>query len=140
MGGLGDIGGFSLNYHKQVHAGEGGLMVTGDDELALRMQLIRNHGENVTEAWGVKDIANTIGSNYRFTELQAAIAAEQFKKLKGILAHRAELAKTLDGRLRALPGLKIRSSRKAARTATTCTRCASTRRPWACRATSSCAR
>lgn len=107
VGAIGDIGGFSLNYHKQVHAGEGGLMVTNDDNLALRCQLIRNHGENVTEAYGVEDISNTIGSNYRFTELQAAIATEQLKKLKRILAHRAELARYLDGRLRPIPGLAI---------------------------------
>ena len=48
-GTIGHIGVFSLNYHKQVHAGEGGLMVTNDDLLARRMQVIRNHGENVTE-------------------------------------------------------------------------------------------
>jgi perosamine synthetase len=107
VGGIGDIGGFSLNYHKQVHAGEGGLMVTNDDELALRMQIIRNHGENVTEAYGVQDLSNMLGSNYRFTELQAAIAAEQLKKLKGFLAHRAKLASDLDGRLRPIPGLGI---------------------------------
>jgi len=107
VGGIGDIGGFSLNYHKQVHAGEGGLMVTNDDALALRMQIIRNHGENVTEAYGVQDLSNMLGSNYRFTELQAAIAAEQLQKLKGFLAHRAKLAAALDRRLRQIPGLGI---------------------------------
>lgn len=112
VGGVGDIGGFSLNYHKQVHAGEGGLMVTNDDELALRMQVIRNHGENVTEAYGVQDLSNMLGSNYRFTELQAAIAAEQLKKLKGKLAHRAKLASALDRRLRPIPGLAIQELEK----------------------------
>ena len=112
VGGVGDIGGFSLNYHKQVHAGEGGLMVTNDDELALRMQVIRNHGENVTEAYGVQDLSNMLGSNYRFTELQAAIAAEQLKKLKGKLAHRAKLASALDSRLRPIPGLAIQELEK----------------------------
>ena len=107
LGGIGDVGGFSLNYHKQVHAGEGGLMVTNDDALALRMQIIRNHGENVTQAYAVQDLSNMIGSNYRFTELQAAIAAEQLKKLKGFLAHRAKLASALDSRLRQIPGLAI---------------------------------
>ena len=46
-GTLGDIGIFSLNRHKNIQCGEGGIAVTSDDELALRMQLIRNHGENV---------------------------------------------------------------------------------------------
>ena len=73
VGTIGDIGGFSLNFHKHIHTGEGGLLVTDSDDLALRSQLIRNHGENATEALNVNDISNTIGSNYRFTELQAAI-------------------------------------------------------------------
>ena len=42
-----DIGGFSLNYHKHIHTGEGGVLVTDNDEYAERMQLIRNHAEVV---------------------------------------------------------------------------------------------
>ena len=107
VGTIGDVGGFSLNYHKHIQTGEGGLIVTNDDAIALRCQLIRNHGENATEAMGIDDISNTLGSNYRFTELQAAIGIEQFKKLEGMLAHRAELARYLDSRLQDIPGLKI---------------------------------
>ncbi len=107
VGAIGHIGGFSLNFHKHIHTGEGGLLVTNDDDIALRSQLIRNHGENATEAYNVTDISNTLGSNYRFTELQAAIGIEQFKKLKGFLAHRTELGKYLDSRLTDLPGLSI---------------------------------
>lgn len=107
VGAIGDIGGFSLNFHKHIHTGEGGLLVTNDDTLALRSRLIRNHGENATEAYGVEDISNTIGSNYRFTELQAAIAVEQFKKLKGFLSHRETLGRRLSDRLGGLPGLTI---------------------------------
>ena len=107
VGAIGDIGGFSLNYHKHIQTGEGGLLVTQDDDLALRSRLIRNHGENATEAYGVEDIANTIGSNYRFTEFQAAIATEQLKKLVGFLNHRRELASYLDKRLTGMPGLTV---------------------------------
>jgi perosamine synthetase len=107
VGAIGDIGGFSLNFHKHIHTGEGGLLVTNDDNLALRSRLIRNHGENAAEAYGVEDISNTIGSNYRFTELQAAIASEQFRKLQGFLAHRTGLGRYLDGRLAQMPGLSI---------------------------------
>lgn len=107
VGAIGHIGGFSLNFHKHIHTGEGGLLVTNDDDIALRSQLIRNHGENATEAYNVTDISNTLGSNYRFTELQAAIGIEQFKKLKGFLAHRTALGKYLDSRLIDIPGLSI---------------------------------
>lgn len=107
VGAIGDVGGFSLNFHKHIHTGEGGLLVTDNDEIALRCRLIRNHGENATEAFAVEDISNTIGSNYRFTELQAAIGIEQFKKLQGFLVHRAKLGHYLDSRLRSIPGLTV---------------------------------
>lgn len=107
VGTIGDVGGFSLNFHKHIHTGEGGLLVTNNDEIALRCRLIRNHGENATEAYEVEDISNMIGSNYRFTELQAAIGIEQFKKLKGFLAHRTKLGNYLDSRLKSIPGLTI---------------------------------
>jgi perosamine synthetase len=107
VGAIGDIGGFSLNFHKHIHTGEGGLLVTQNDDLALRCQLIRNHGENATEAYGVSDISNTIGSNYRFTELQAAIAIEQFKKLGGFLDHRKTLGAYLTTRLNNIKGISV---------------------------------
>lgn len=107
VGAIGDVGGFSLNFHKHIHTGEGGLLVTNNDEIALRCRLIRNHGENATEAYGVEDLSNLIGSNYRFTELQAAIGIEQFKRLKGFLAHRAKLGHYLDSRLNSIPGLTV---------------------------------
>ncbi|MBD3842120.1 MAG: DegT/DnrJ/EryC1/StrS family aminotransferase, partial [Campylobacterales bacterium] len=43
VGTLGDIGVFSLNYHKHIHTGEGGMCTTNDPILANKMQLIRNH-------------------------------------------------------------------------------------------------
>ncbi|MFY0631394.1 MAG: DegT/DnrJ/EryC1/StrS family aminotransferase [Flavobacteriaceae bacterium] len=107
VGTIGDIGGFSLNFHKHIHTGEGGLLVTNNDDIALRCQLIRNHGENAIEAYGVEDISNTIGGNYRFTELQAAIASEQFKKLNPILSHRTEIGKYLTNRLKDIDGLEV---------------------------------
>jgi dTDP-4-amino-4,6-dideoxygalactose transaminase len=107
VGGIGDIGCFSLNYHKHIHTGEGGIVVTNNDEIALRARLIRNHGENAYEAYGVEDLSNVIGSNYRLTELQAAIATEQLKKLDDILLRRRELASYLTTRLEAINGLTL---------------------------------
>lgn len=95
VGTIGDIGGFSLNFHKHIQVGEGGLLTTNNDEIALRCRLIRNHGENAAEEYGVTDFTNVIGGNYRFTELLAAIASEQFKKLKPILKHREKMGEFL---------------------------------------------
>ena len=58
-GTMADIGGFSLNYHKHIHTGEGGILVTNDDELALRMRLIRNHAEAALRDLQLDDITGT---------------------------------------------------------------------------------
>jgi len=90
--GFGDVGGFSLNYHKHIHTGEGGMLVTNDDQVALRCQLIRNHGENLVEVQPIEDLTNILGANYRLTELQAAIGIAQLDRLDGYVAHRQRLA------------------------------------------------
>lgn len=106
VGGFGHIGGFSLNYHKTIHSGEGGVMVTNDDDLALRLQLIRNHGEACVADMGIERIANTFGGNFRMTEVEAAIATEQLKKLEWLTDARVTLARYLDAALADIPGIK----------------------------------
>ena len=105
VGAIGDIGGFSLNFHKHIHTGEGGVIVTNHDDLAERCQLIRNHGENSADSKTNDDLFNLVGSNYRFTELQAAIGQEQMKRLDGYLNHRTRLANHLRQRIQRIPGL-----------------------------------
>lgn len=106
-GTLGDIGIFSLNYHKHVHTGEGGLIVTDDDELAERMRLIRNHAEAVVENMGRTNVVNMLGFNYRMTEIEAAIARQQLKKLLPLLKGRQENVAYLEDKLRSIPCLDI---------------------------------
>ena len=105
VGTIGSIGGFSLNYHKTIHSGEGGVLVTDDDELALRLQLIRNHGEASVEELKVTQLVNTFGGNYRMTEVEAAIAHEQLQKLDWLTEARVHLASYLDEHLADLPGI-----------------------------------
>jgi perosamine synthetase len=104
-GTLGAAGVLSLNYHKIIHAGEGGLVLTDDPEIGQRARLVRNHGETVVSELDIGNIANTIGSNFRLGEIEAAIALEQLKKLDGLLAHRRHLAERLTARLSELPGV-----------------------------------
>lgn len=96
-GTIGDIGVFSLNVHKVIQCGEGGVLTTNDPALAFRAQLARNHGEVVIDDLASQREFDPIGgSNYRLSELHAAIAAEQLKKLDGFNAARRELAAYLD--------------------------------------------
>jgi len=106
-GTMAHIGGFSLNYHKHIHTGEGGVLVTNDDDLRDRLQLLRNHAEAVVEGMGVSNIANMIGHNFRLGEIEAAIGIEQLKKLDGFLERRQEIADRLNKGLGKLHGLKI---------------------------------
>ena len=105
-GTIGDIGVFSLNYHKHIHTGEGGVCTTDNDELAVKLQLIRNHGENAVAPLELNDISNMIGFNYRLTELGAAIGIEQLKKADHLVGGREKLAKYLIDNLSQLPGIK----------------------------------
>lgn len=106
VGTVADIGVFSLNYHKHIHTGEGGVCVTDDPVLAERLQLIRNHAEAVVGDKGVTDIVNMIGFNFRMGEIEAAIGIEQLKKLPTLLKTRQNAAERLAAGLRGLKGLR----------------------------------
>lgn len=105
-GTLTDIGGYSLNYHKHIHTGEGGILVTNDDALADRMRLIRNHAEAAVGDMGVADISNMIGHNFRLGEIESAIGIEQLKKLAGFVESRQRAAARLSEGLKDLLGLR----------------------------------
>jgi dTDP-4-amino-4,6-dideoxygalactose transaminase len=105
-GTLADIGGYSLNYHKHIHTGEGGIAVTDDDELADRLRLIRNHAEVVVGDKGVTNLSNMIGHNFRLGEIECAMGIEQLKKLKRQVESRQHIAQKLDKGLAGLIGLK----------------------------------
>lgn len=99
-GTVGHMGVFSLNRHKTIQCGEGGVVTTNDVRFADRLQLIRNHGETVVETRGRPEFFSIIGWNYRMTELQAAVAVAQLDKLDRLNDRRVRLATHLTGRLK----------------------------------------
>lgn len=105
-GTLAHVGGYSLNYHKHIHTGEGGILVTDDDQTADRLRLIRNHAEAVVEGKGTTDLCNMVGYNFRLGEIECAIGIEQLKKLKGLIAKRQRAAERLTRGLSSLEGLR----------------------------------
>ncbi len=104
-GTIGHIGVFSLNYHKHIHTGEGGVCTTDDKELALRLQMIRNHAENAVDPAGIEDLTNLVGYNYRMTEIGAAIGLEQLKKSDTLVDSREKIANQLTQALSGLTGI-----------------------------------
>jgi len=111
-GTLGHIGIFSLNYHKHIHCGEGGIVVTDDDELAEKIRLVRNHAEAVVEGKGVTDIVNMIGFNLRMTEIEASIGLCQLKKLERLLKARQENCKYVSEHLQEISAISVPVVRK----------------------------
>ncbi len=102
VGTIGDIGVFSFNQHKTITTGEGGVIITNNENIAKKCALIRNHGEVVVSNMDVDDIVNVVGWNYRMTELEAAVGIAQFEKLDSLTEHRIELAEYLTNRLQKL--------------------------------------
>ena len=107
LGTIGDVGGFSLNYHKTIHCGEGGIVVTDNDQIAMRLKLIRNHGESVADSFKISAKGNIFGGNFRMNEIEAAIAIEQLKKLNFLTKHRQKLAKYLIKKIKKFKFLEI---------------------------------
>jgi dTDP-4-amino-4,6-dideoxygalactose transaminase len=105
LGTIGDIGVFSLNYHKTIHCGEGGVAVTNDPDLADRLRLVRNHGEVVVGREGAPDHPDILGFNYRMTEIEAAIARVQLGRLDALTEPRIRHAHRLTERIGRLAGL-----------------------------------
>ena len=104
-GTIADVGGYSLNYHKHIHTGEGGILVTNDEKIAKKLQLIRNHAEAVVGSMNDVNLVNMIGYNFRLGEIECAIGIEQLKKLKCLVEKRQKIANLLNNRLDGLDGL-----------------------------------
>ena len=102
---IGKAGVFSFNRHKTMQSGEGGVVITNDEETAKRMMLVRNHGEGVVDAWKMKDISNTIGQNLRMTEMEAAVALCQIRKLDQLNKTRIELSNRITNGLQDIAGI-----------------------------------
>jgi L-glutamine:2-deoxy-scyllo-inosose/3-amino-2,3-dideoxy-scyllo-inosose aminotransferase len=101
IGGLGDIGAFSLQLSKVLTAGEGGLTLTNDWVLFQRLYSLRNCGRPFQEG------SPTVQSgNYRMTELQAALLLAQMEHMEEWVNHRDENAQYLNRKLAEIPGIQ----------------------------------
>tara|TARA_B100000965_G_scaffold397168_1_gene413247 strand:+ start:348 stop:1511 length:1164 start_codon:yes stop_codon:yes gene_type:complete len=83
-----DIGGFSLNRHKHINTGEGGILLTNNKEYAERLYLIRNHAESSLKKNQINKYRKLVGYNFRLGEIESAIGITQLSKLKKIIEKR----------------------------------------------------
>jgi perosamine synthetase len=98
-GSIGDMGCFSFYATKNMTAGEGGMITTNDPKLAEKARLLINHGQSQ------KYHHDTLGYNYRMTELCAAIGSVQLKKLDHFNEKRRGNAALLNKEIRNFKGL-----------------------------------
>jgi UDP-4-amino-4,6-dideoxy-N-acetyl-beta-L-altrosamine transaminase len=102
IGALSDMTTFSFHPVKPITTGEGGMIVTDNEELYHKLVLFRSHGitrneEDMTRmdgAWFYQQIE--LGYNYRITDIQCALGCSQMKKLDRFLARRRAIAKRYD--------------------------------------------
>jgi dTDP-4-amino-4,6-dideoxygalactose transaminase len=111
-GTIANIGGFSFNYHKHIHTGEGGMIVTNNQLLAEKCQLIRNHAEAAIVNKPNADLTNMIGYNFRLGEIESAIGLKQLKKLDYAIASRQKAALHLTEVLKDIEGISAPIIRK----------------------------
>lgn len=102
-GALGDLGCFSLYATKNIMCGEGGIVTTNSDEQAAAIRSFRQHG--MVAPYEYADL----GYNYRMSDLQAAIAVEQLKKVDAFTARRQHVAEGLNRELSGVKGIKLPS-------------------------------
>ena len=88
-GTFGTVGSFSLHPRKAITSGEGGLLTTNDDELAVKLRVLRNHGAGIVDG---KSEFVAAGFNYRLTDFQAALVNNQMDRLENNLKKKNELA------------------------------------------------
>ena len=103
-GRLGDYGVFAFYPNKQMTTGEGGMVITDDDDAATFMRSLRNQGRAVGDTW----LAHThLGYNYRMDEMSAALGRVQVSRLDDMLSKREAVAQLYQTALRDIPGVEL---------------------------------
>lgn len=102
-GSFGDISTFSFYPNKHVTTGEGGMVVTDDEELAERCQMLRN----LCFRKDVRYVHDEISDNYRFTNLQAAVGLAQLERLEEFIEKKRAMGKFYTQSFADLKGIRL---------------------------------
>lgn len=114
VGTFGNSGCFSFHPRKAITTGEGGMITTNDENLALKLRCLRDHGASISDLQrhhGPKPFLLAdhpeAGYNQRMTDIQAALGAAQMKRAKEIVMERRAIAKKYDSYFKDLSWLRI---------------------------------
>lgn len=103
QGTIGIAGSFSFSAPKIISTGQGGAIVTNDDDVAFRVRRLKDFGRS----GGGNDFHETIGYNFKFTEMQAVIGNEQMKKLPWRVGRKKEIYKLYTNLLKGVNQVKF---------------------------------
>ncbi len=104
-GGIGDIGCFSFYANKIITSGEGGMLVTNNEEIARRAMSLKNL--SFDEGKGRVYVHSEIGYNYRMTNLQAAVGLAQFERIDELVEMRRKNAHYYKELLKNVRGIRL---------------------------------
>ena len=106
-GTFGNVGCFSFHPRKSITTGEGGMVISDDENIIEKVKSLRDHGAEKSDFLRHKERGGALlpdfnckGYNYRMTDLQGAIGVCQMKKASLILSKRCEIAKKYDEELK----------------------------------------
>ena len=106
LGTLGHAGCFSFSPNKTITTGQGGMIVTNDAGLYVRLRELKDHGRPVRGTGG-DDAHNTLGFNFKFTNLQAAVGLGQISYLKQRLDRMNRIYKIYATELAGIEGIRL---------------------------------
>lgn len=107
-GTFGDVAAFSFAQNKIVATGEGGAVVTDDEDIAKRVKLYRSHGRatsNYFESSGTGQYVS-LGSNYRMPDVVAGIGCAQMSRVEDLIDGRRDVARTMSTKLGRIDGIE----------------------------------
>lgn len=112
LGTIGDIGCFSFFSNKNISTGEGGMLITNNEEYATRAKLLRSHGMTSMSYERSKGHSTSydvleLGYNYRMDDIRSAIGLAQLEKLETDLIKRAEIRKMYVELLKDISGIIV---------------------------------
>ena len=106
LGTFGVAGCFSLSPNKTITTGQGGLIATDDDRLHVRLRELKDQGRP-ERGTGGDDAHNSIGYNFKFTNLQAAIGLGQLRDLSRRLERMRNIYRGYAEGIRGVRGISI---------------------------------
>lgn len=112
LGTIGDIGCFSFFSNKNISTGEGGMLVTNNEEIAKKARLLRSHGMTTMSYQRATGHATSydileLGYNYRMDDIRASIGVVQMKKLSDDLKKRINVRKRYIEQLSKVKGIAV---------------------------------